>query len=427
MRLAAILFLLCFRLLASLAQEPDFQETGCDDKDVFEAVDVALKKYNHESPSGNQFVLVRTTEVTKMINLDVFYSVKYEIKEGDCPIQSGKTWQDCDYRDAEEAATGECTATVRKRKNNRFSVAAQTCHVTPARGPVVTTEYACLGCMHPISPESQELEPILTHAIQHFNNDTKHAYLFTVGEVKRAQRQVVNGWNYDITYSVIQTNCSKEKFQLLSPECKSLPNGDTGECVGNALVGAQQSLSSFSQNCQLYPGLDVVEPPVQVCLGCPSHLPVDSPELQDLLVHSMKKLNAENNETFYFKIEAVKKATVQIVAGKRFSIEFTASETTCSKESNEELTESCETKSPGQRLTCNADVYVIPWERKIYPTVNCEKLGTMTLMRRPPGFSPFRAAQIERTEETTRRLKSCEYKAWPPKAGAEPATTNRVP
>ncbi|XP_005383323.1 PREDICTED: kininogen-1 isoform X2 [Chinchilla lanigera] len=424
MKLIAIL-LLCSRLLPSLTQEADFQEIDCNDKDVFEAVDAALKKYNSKNQSGNQFVLVRTTEVTKTVNEDVFYSIKYEVKEGDCPVQSDKTWQECDYKDAEEAATGECTATVGKRRNNRFVVATQTCHLTPAEGPVVTTEYACLGCVHPISTESPELKPILTHAVQHFNNNTEHTYLFTLGEVKRAQRQVVKGWNYEVTYSIVQTNCSKEKFPLLSPECKSLPNGDAGECVDNAFVDPQQRLGSFSQSCELYPALDFVQPPVQICPGCPTHIPVDSPELQDMLTHSIKKLNAGNNETFYFKIEAVKRATVQIVAGKKFSIEFTASETTCSKESNEELTESCGTKSPGKRLTCNAEVYVIPWEKKIYPTVNCEKLGKMTLMRRPPGFSPFRTAQKQTAEETIRHLRSCEYKGRPLKAGAEP-TINRT-
>lgn len=36
-------------------------------------------------------------------NPDISYAVKYEIKEGDCPVKSGKTWQECDYKDAEKA------------------------------------------------------------------------------------------------------------------------------------------------------------------------------------------------------------------------------------------------------------------------------------------------------------------------------------
>ncbi|KFO33178.1 kininogen-1 isoform X2 [Fukomys damarensis] len=416
MKLIAILFL-CSRLLPSLTREPDYQEIDCNDKDVFQAVDAALKKYNSKNQTGNQFVLVRTTEVNQTVHGDVFYSIKYEVKEGDCPVQSDKTWQDCEYKDAEEAATGECTAIVGKRQNDRFTVASQSCHIIPAGGPVVTTEYACLGCPHPISTESPELTPILTHGIQHFNNNTKHAYLFTLGEVRRAQRQVVSGWNYEIAYSIVQTNCSKEKFLLLSPECKFLLDGDAGECVDNVYVDHQERIDSFSQNCKVYQGLDFVVPTSKFCAGCPLPIPADDEELQEALTHSIRKLNAENNETFYFKVDTVKRATAQIVSGKKFSIEFIASETTCSKESNQELTESCETKKPGQRLTCNAAVLVIPWEEKIQTTVNCQTLGKMTLMKRPPGFSPFRTVQIQRTEETTRQLRSCEYKGQPERQG----------
>lgn len=38
-------------------------------------------------------------------NPDIFYSFKYEIKEGDCLVQSDKTWQDCDYKDPAQAVS----------------------------------------------------------------------------------------------------------------------------------------------------------------------------------------------------------------------------------------------------------------------------------------------------------------------------------
>ncbi|XP_008580945.1 PREDICTED: kininogen-1 isoform X2 [Galeopterus variegatus] len=390
MKLIAILFL-CSRLLSSLTQESLSQEIDCNDEDVFKAVDAALKKYNNQNQSGNQFVLYRVTEVTKMVVPDIFYSFKYQIKEGDCPVKSGKSWQDCDYKEASEAATGECTATVGKRGNRKFSVATQTCQITPAEGPVVTAQYDCLGCVHPISTESPDLEPILRHGIQHFNNNTDHTYLFALREVKKAQRQ------------------------------------DMAECTDNAYMDLQERIASFVQNCDFYPAEDFVPTPPKICLGCPRDIPVDSPELQEALTHSIAKLNAENNETFYFKIDTVKRATEQLVAGQKFSIEFTARETTCSKESNEELSESCETKNPGQSLVCNAEVYVIPWEKKIYPTVNCRSLGMITFLKRPPGFSPFRSVQVKETRKgITRHLRFCEFKGRPPKAGAEPASASEV-
>ncbi|XP_036730990.2 kininogen-1 isoform X3 [Manis pentadactyla] len=314
MKLIAILFL-CSRLPLSLTEESFSQEIDCNDEDVFKAVDTALKKYNHGNHKGNQFVLYRVTEVTKMDDTDTFYSLKYQIKEGNCSVQSGKTWQDCDYKESEQAATGECTVTVGKRGNEKFSVATQTCQITPAEGPVVTAQYDCVGCVHPISTASPELEPILTHAIQHFNNNTDHSHLFVLREVKKAQAQVVAGWNYEVTYSIVQTNCSKENYLFLTPDCKSLSNG--------------------------------------------------------------------------------------VVAGMKYYIEFTARETTCAKKSNTELTANCMINKFGQILDCKANVYVVPWEKKIYPTVDCEPLEKISLMKRPPGFSPFRSILMAGTKEGT--------------------------
>lgn len=47
-----------------------------------------------------------------------------------------------------------------------------------------------------------------------------------------------------------------------------------------------------------------------------------------------------------------------MVAGEKFSVEFTARETTCSKESNEELTESCQINKYG--VSNNTTVYLFP-------------------------------------------------------------------
>ncbi|XP_027956809.1 kininogen-1 isoform X1 [Eumetopias jubatus] len=399
MKLLALLFV-CSRLLPSLTQESS-QEIDCDDEDLFKAVDAALKKHNSRNQSGNQFVLYRVTEVVRTDDPDTFYSFKYQIREGNCSVQSGKTWQDCDYKESAQAATGECSATVGKRRNMKFSVATQTCQITPAEGPVVRAQYDCLGCVHPISTASPDLEPVLRHAIEHFNNNTDHSHLFALREVKRAHRQVVAGWNYEISYSVLQTNCSKENFLFLTPDCKSLLNGDIGECTDHAHMDLQLRIASFSQKCELYPGEDFVQPPSRICLGCPKDIPVNSPELEVALNHSIAKLNAENNGTFYFKIDSVKRATVQVVAGQKFSIAFRARETMCSKESNEELAESCQINKYGQILECKADVFVIPWEKKIYPTVTCQPLKKIILMKRPPGFSPFRSVPLEKTEEGT--------------------------
>ncbi|XP_021040085.1 kininogen-1 isoform X3 [Mus caroli] len=413
--------LLCSGLLLSLTQGEDAQEIDCNDETVFQAVDFALKQFNPGVKSGNQYMLHRVMEGTKTDGSPTFYSFKYLIKEGNCSAQSGLAWQDCDFKDAEEAATGECTATVEKRENE-FFIVTQTCKITPGKGPILKDNFPCIGCVHAISTDSPDLEPVLKHSIEHFNNNTDHSHLFTLRKVKSAHRQVVAGLNFDITYTVVQTNCSKERFPSLRGDCVALPNGDDGECRGNLFVDINNKIANFSQSCTFY-SEHLLEPLSKKCAGCPKDIPVDSPELKEALGHSIAQLNAENSHTFYFKIDTVKKATSQVVAGTNYVIEFIARETKCSKESNTELTEDCEIKHLGQSLNCNANVYMRPWENKVVPTVKCQALDMTTLIRRrPPGFSPFRTARVQETNAgTTRLLNACEYKGRLSKAGAEPA------
>lgn len=427
MKLITIL-LFCSRLLLSLTQGEDAQEIDCNDETVFQAVDTALKKLNARLQSRNHFVLYQVTEGTKTDGSPTFYSFTYRIKESNCSAQSGLAWQDCDFKDTEEAATGECTATVGKREN-RFFIVKQACKITPGKCPTVTDEYHCAGCVYPISTDSPDLEPVLKHAIGHFNNNTDHSHLFALRKVKSAQGQVVGGLNFDIIYTIVQTNCSKERFPSLHGDCVALPNGDGGECRGNAFVDMENKIADFSQSCDIHPGDDLVEVLPKPCPGCPRDIPVDSPQLKEVIGHSIAQLNAENKHPFYFKIDTVTKATSQVVAGTKYVIEFIARETKCSKESNTELTEDCEIKRRGQSLSCNANVYMRPWENKVFPTVKCQPLDTTGTIRRPPGFSPFRIVRVQETKEgTTRLLNLCEFKGRLAKAeaGAKPAPEHQA-
>ncbi|XP_006869889.1 PREDICTED: kininogen-1-like [Chrysochloris asiatica] len=422
MKLITILFL-CSRLLLSLTQESFSQEIDCNNEEVFNAVDTALTNYN-KNQSDNQFILSRITKVTMMDASGTSYSFKYEVKEGDCPVDSGKIWQDCDYKDAAEAATGECTATV-KKENKKFILTTQTCQITP--GSVMTAEFDCLGCFQPISTKSPLLKPVLRHAIEYFNNNTAHSHLFTLQEVKSAQKQVTAGWSVNISYTIVQTNCSKENVQLTA-DCKSLLNGDTGQCRDIVHMNDQDIVISLEQKCDVFP-VEFALPPPEMCPGCPQDISANSPELQEALNHSIAKLNKQHNGTSYFKIERVNKATTQVVAGIIYSIAFIAKETTCSKESNEELTHNCPTKEDGEVLQCNADVYMVPWKNKIDTTVRCQTLLMISIMKstkRPPGFTPFRSIALKQARTGAITTKVCEYKGRPPKAEAEPAAKHEV-
>lgn len=63
-----IVLALCCSFLSSRATPVPFEFLDCDNPDVFEAVDTALKKYNGDSTSGNQFALYMVMEAKRTVS-----------------------------------------------------------------------------------------------------------------------------------------------------------------------------------------------------------------------------------------------------------------------------------------------------------------------------------------------------------------------
>ncbi|NXG55997.1 KNG1 protein, partial [Hemiprocne comata] len=219
-----IVLALCCSFFSSRATPLPFEFSDCDDPDVFKAVDTALKKYNGDRGTGNQFALYMVMEAKRTAGPDAQFYVKYRIHETTCATDENKLWQDCDYKAAAEAKTGECTARVHMNDAETSNV-SQTCKIFPAAQKLPLAEATCLGCLHHISSDSSKVSEILKQAIQRFNEHSAEPAIFKLVEVKEAQRQVVAGWNYIIKYEIKETNCSKDQFPDLTPECKTTSRG----------------------------------------------------------------------------------------------------------------------------------------------------------------------------------------------------------
>ncbi|KAM9231065.1 kininogen-1 [Leptosomus discolor] len=378
---------LCCSFLSSRATPLPFEFSDCDDPDVFKAVDTALKKYNGDGATGNQFALYMVMEAKRTAGPDTQFYVKYRIHETTCATEENKLWQDCDYKVPAEAKTGECTARVHMNNAEKTSNVSQDCKIFPATPKIPLGKATCLGCFHPISSDSSEVSEILKQAIQNFNRHSAEPALFKLVEIKEAKRQVVAGWNYVIKYEIEETNCSKDQFQDLTRECKTTSRGRVAKCDAKAYENPQAKIIDIASQCKLTVE-DMVIPATHV--GCPKTIPKDSPELKDLLKVSMEKYNSESNDDFYYKGGNIEAATVQVVEGHNYHLTFSIQKTNCSKTEFEKLNEDCEATSDSA-LTCEAQIHVIPWENKIVPQVNCSKERTAAvLVRRPPGFTPFR-------------------------------------
>ncbi|NXL58824.1 KNG1 protein, partial [Chordeiles acutipennis] len=220
-----IVLVLCCSFFTSRATPLPFEFLDCDDPDVFKAVDTALKKYNGDKATGNQFALYMVMEAKRTAGPDTPFYVKYRIQETTCATEENKFWQDCDYKVPAEAKTGECTARVHMNSAEKTSNVTQDCKIFPATPKITLTEAPCLGCFHHISSDSSKVSEILKQAIQKFNRHSAEPALYKLVEIKEAKRQVVAGWNYVIKYDIEETNCSKDQFQDLTRECKTTSRG----------------------------------------------------------------------------------------------------------------------------------------------------------------------------------------------------------
>ncbi|GAB0193681.1 kininogen-1 [Grus japonensis] len=98
-----IVLALCCSFFSSTATPLPFEFLDCDDPDVFKAVNTALKKYNGDRATGNQFALYMVMEAKRTAGLDTQFYVKYRMHETICAIEENKLWQDCDYKVSAEA------------------------------------------------------------------------------------------------------------------------------------------------------------------------------------------------------------------------------------------------------------------------------------------------------------------------------------
>ncbi|NXY13115.1 KNG1 protein, partial [Atrichornis clamosus] len=220
-----IVLALCCSFFSSRANPLPFEFSDCDDPDVFKAVDAALKKYNGDSATGNQFALYVVMEAKRTAGPDPQFYVKYRILETTCAIEENKPWQHCHYKPSAEAKTGECIARVHMNDADKTTNVSQDCNIFSDVSKIRLTEAPCLGCFHSISSDGSEVSEILKQAIQKFNKHSGETALFKLVEIKEAKRQVVAGWNYVIKYDIEETNCSKEQFSDLTLECRITSRG----------------------------------------------------------------------------------------------------------------------------------------------------------------------------------------------------------
>nr|XP_033814982.1 kininogen-1 [Geotrypetes seraphini] len=379
MKLLALL-VLSAQLFSNKADPLSTEDANCKDPIIFQAMDVALRRYNTNIQTGNQFALFQITDAKATAGNDT-YTVIYKVFETTCEAQGGKSWQECDYKPEAEAQRGQCTAQVHINEPEKIvEVLYQDCRINPAESPVTNLLYACRGCPKPIPANSMDLQDHLKHGIEKFNNDSQHPSVFIIKEVKYATRQVVNGWLYVIYYTVQETNCSKNDYSELNPECKLLKDGESHECKATVHVAPQTTINDFTQECSKLED--------NICRDCTVPVDFNSPDLQKPLTYAIVMINSKLDDVHLFDLAQIYEAKTQEVPGIIYQITLQAKETNCSQEQCESSCKDCKFKDDGKEYICNAKIHLTP-ELEADSVVACST--SKSVQRYIPGFSPFRS------------------------------------
>ncbi|KAM4693469.1 kininogen-1 isoform 2-T2 [Discoglossus pictus] len=375
-----------FHFLVSADNQDSTTEADCNDKDIFHAVDVALRHYNDKKESGNQFVLHRITDARTMpgSNGGTHNYVKYQVHEGSCGVKSGIEWQECDFNEPVEEPMN-CSAHVFVEKDLNITIISQNC--TSRQVETQMIPLYCLGCYNTIDIHSTEVSRLIEFAIHRMNQIGSHPFHFNLQQIQSAHRQVVHGWNYWIVYTIRQTNCSKSLFNnVSSEECALDQSGQSALCHTKVFVTPDDQIKDISPGCRTDSGF---------CLDCPGDVDPNDPKIVHILRQVIDKYNADNNHTNLFNISHINKATEKGTKNFFWEISFDIKETNCSRSEYAILEDDCHFTGFGI-MSCDARFNVTNKDILINSSLQCYESQPVVQMSYIRGNTPFRMSNRHR-------------------------------
>ncbi|XP_078522720.1 fetuin-B-like isoform X2 [Lissotriton helveticus] len=177
-------------------------------------------------------------------------------------------------------------------------------------------------------------------ALDEINKDRDEGYILSLYRVADAHSQPAGpGRIFYLTIDVVQTTCSVLSGKSWK-DCEINPSHQTvfGQCKAVLYLNLPwRKVKLYSYNCTL----STVPPRLiaDMCPDCPL-LERITPGYVQKAEELVEKYNMESNNTNYFVLDKVEKASMQWVVGASYFVEFSIRETNCSR--SVEDTSDCE-------------------------------------------------------------------------------------
>ncbi|KAK4820119.1 hypothetical protein QYF61_020494 [Mycteria americana] len=213
-------------------------------------------------------------------------------------------------------------------------------------------------------------------ALRLINTDRKEGYILSLYRIfsVREHPQEITGSVFYLILDVVDTECHVLSKKLWK-NCKArLAQGTVyGQCKAIIYINQPRNIAHLnSYECILQP-----VPPRYIHKGCPD-CPVDDcptePRYLEAAVQSLAKFNEESQQTHYFSVLNVTRASMQWVVGPAYFVEFLIQETSCSK--NDTIADISKCKPLSSELAqigfCKGSVVNSHLEHTRFVTISCE-------------------------------------------------------
>ncbi|NXP34405.1 FETUB protein, partial [Leiothrix lutea] len=211
-------------------------------------------------------------------------------------------------------------------------------------------------------------------ALRQLNAHRQEGYILSLYRIvsARQQPQEITGSVFYLTLDVVDTECHVLSKKLWK-NCNTRHAHSTvyGQCKAIIYINQARNISHLNTyECTLQP---VPRRYIwSICPDCPADDSPDTPEYLKTAVRSLAKFNAESEQTHYFSVLNVTRASMQWVTGPAYFVEFLIQETSCSKDDTVDDISTCEPLPPGVAKIGFCEGSVADSRVQQFVTISCE-------------------------------------------------------
>ncbi|KFQ90309.1 Fetuin-B, partial [Phoenicopterus ruber ruber] len=216
-------------------------------------------------------------------------------------------------------------------------------------------------------------------ALRQINADRKEGYILSLYRIfsVREHPQEITGSVYYLILDVVDTECHVLSKKLWKNCTARLAHRTVyGQCKATIYINQARNIAHLNTyECIIQP-----VPPryiQRVCPDCPvDDCPTD-PKYLEAAVQSLAKFNEESEQTHYFSVLNVTRASMQWVVGPAYFVEFLIQETSCSKDDMIPDISKCKPLSSelAQIGFCKGSVVNSHLEHQQFVRISCEIYG----------------------------------------------------